>query len=94
MTERQRFDSVRNAIADTPQESLNLKLRSRLMDELTRRIEAEKWNQTEAAKHLGVTQPHISDLIRRKILRFSLDMLVNILSFLGNNVRFFVRKTA
>ncbi|PID45003.1 MAG: transcriptional regulator, partial [Proteobacteria bacterium] len=63
MTEQQRFNSVWDAISDTPQESLNLKLRSQLMDELTRRIDSEKWSQSEAAKRLGVTQPRISDLV-------------------------------
>lgn len=75
MTEKQRFSNVWDAIGDTPQESLNLKLRSRLMDALIRRIEAEKWNQAEAAKRLGVTQPRVSDLFRGKISEFSLDKI-------------------
>lgn len=91
MTEKQRFSNVWDAIGDTPQESLNLKLRSRLMDALIRRIEAEKWNQTEAAKHLGVTQPRVSDLFRGKISEFSLDKLVNMLACLGDDVELVVK---
>lgn len=91
MTEKQRFSNVWDAIGDTPQESLNLKLRSRLMDALIRRIEAEKWNQTEAAMHLGVTQPRVSDLCRGKISEFSLDKLVNMLACLGDDVELVVK---
>lgn len=91
MTEKQRFSNVWDAIGDTPQESLNLKLRSRLMDALIRRIEAEKWNQTEVAKRLGVTQPRVSDLFRGKISEFSLDKLVNMLACLGDDVELVVK---
>ena len=91
MTEQQRFRNVWDAIADTPQESLHLKLRSHLMDALIRRIETEKWNQTEAAKHLGVTQPRVSDLFRGKISAFSLDKLVNMLACLGDDVELIVK---
>ena len=94
MTEQQRFSSVWDAIADTPQESLNLKLRSLLMDALTRRIAAEKWNQAEAATRLGVTQPRVADLVRGKISQFSLDMLVNMLACLGDDVELIIKKAA
>lgn len=92
MTEQQRFTNVWDAIADTPQQSLNLKLRSRLTDVLIQRIETEAWNQTEAAQRLGVTQPRISDLFRGKISQFSLDTLVNMLAALGDDVEFVVKK--
>ncbi len=91
MREQQRFRNVWDAIADTPQELLNLKLRSHLMDALIRRIETEKWNQAEAAKHLGVTQPCVSDLFRDKISVFSLDKLVNMLARLGDDVELIVK---
>lgn len=92
MTEKQRLSNVRDAIADTPQESLNLKLRSRLIDALIRPIEAEKWNQAEAAKHLGVTQPRFSALFRGKISEFSLDKLVNMLACLGDDVEIVIKE--
>ena len=85
MTE-QKYRTVWEAIADTPQEALNLKLRSDLIDALTRRIQTEGWSQTEAAKRLGVTQPRVSDLFRGKISQFSLDALVNMLASLGDEV--------
>jgi predicted XRE-type DNA-binding protein len=78
-----RFESVWDALADTHEEAANLRLRSELMDKITALIEANGWNQTEAATHCGVTQPRINDLIRGRISRFSLDALVNIASALG-----------
>lgn len=90
----QRFSSVWDAIADTPYEALNLKLRSQLMDAVISRIKTEEWNQTEAAKHLGVTQPRISDLFRGKVSQFSLDALVNMLACLGSDIELTVSKAA
>ena len=90
MTE-QRFKSAFDAIADTPQEAMNMKLRSQLMDKIRDRVEAEGWNQTQAAKRLGVTQPRISDLYRGKLSQFSLDMLVNMLVALGDEVELTIK---
>ena len=90
MTE-QRFKSAFDAIADTPQEAMNMKLRSQLMDKIRDRVETEGWNQTQAAKRLGVTQPRISDLYRGKLSQFSMDMLVNMLAALGDEVELTIK---
>jgi predicted XRE-type DNA-binding protein len=84
---RQVFANVWDAIADTPEEAANLTVRSDLMDEIEAIIKANGWTQKEAAKHCGVTQPRINDLLRGRIARFSLDALVNIASALGRKVR-------
>ena len=73
MKNEHRFENAFDAIANTPQEAMNLKLRSRLMDVLIDRIKDEKW-----------TQPRISDLCRGKISLFSLDALVNMLAVVGD----------
>lgn len=85
--ERRRFANVWDAIADSPEESANLTLRSELMDEIEAIIKQNGWKQAEAAKRCGVTQPRINDLLRGRIARFSLDALVNIASALGRKVR-------
>ena len=54
-----RFDSVWDAIVDTPE---------------------------EAAAQCGLMRPRISDLLRGRISRFSLDALVNIAAALGQRV--------
>ena len=81
-----RYKSAFDAIADTPEEALNLKLRAVLMRQLSGIIAENEWTQAEAAKQLGVTQPRISDLLRGKIDLFSLDMLVNMIAATGRDV--------
>ncbi len=80
------YASVWDAIADTPVEAANLRVRSELMEKITALIEESGWTQTEAASHCGVTQPRINDLLRGRISRFSLDALVNIAAALGRRV--------
>ena len=70
----------------SPAESRNLRLRSQMMTALRKFIEKEGLTQADAAKHLKVSQPRISDLTRGKISRFSLDTLVNMLSDVGLEV--------
>jgi predicted XRE-type DNA-binding protein len=80
------FTSVWDAIADTPEEAANLRLRSELMDKITALIDGKGWTQAEAAARCGVTQPRINDLLRGRMSRFSLDALVNIAAALGQRV--------
>ncbi len=77
---KQRFNSVWDAIEDTPGDAANMKARSSLMRAITEYIRNSGMTQAEAAKTLGVTQPRISDLMRGKIEVFSLDTLVNMLA--------------
>lgn len=81
-----KFESVWDAIADTPEEAANLSLRSELMDQIEAIVKQNGWTQAEAAKRCGVSQPRMNDLLRGRISRFSLDALVNIASALGRRV--------
>jgi len=87
MTEYETYESVWDAIADTPGEAANLKARADLMRQIEAIIRTNGWTQAEAAKHCGVTQPRINDLLRGRIARFSLDALVNIAAALGKKIR-------
>jgi len=80
------YASVWDALSDTPEEAANLRLRSELMDKIAAIIEENGWTQLETARHCGVTQPRVNDLLRGRISRFSLDALVNIASALGRRV--------
>lgn len=82
----QRFNSVWDAIEDTPADAENMKLRSALMMAIKEDIQSKGLTQTEAAKLLGVTQPRVSDLMRGKIDLFSLDTLVNMAAAAGKRV--------
>lgn len=82
-----------NVFADlgfSAEEAQNLKVRSDLMIELTKLIDARGLTQAAAAKLLGVTQPRISDLVRGKINRFSVDSLIEMLGHAGATVSFVV----
>jgi len=70
----------------SPAESRNLRMRSQMMTALRKLIEKGNLTQAEAARQLKVTQPRISDLMRGKISRFSLDTLVNMLADAGVDV--------
>ena len=83
----ERYASVWDAIADTPEEAANLRVRAEMMEKITAIIAASGWTQADAALHCGVTQPRINDLLRGRISRFSLDALVNIASALGRRVQ-------
>ncbi len=90
----QHFESVWDALENTPAEAANMKLRAAFMMALTEHIKAEGWTQADAAERLGVTQPRISDLKRGKIDLFGLDTLVNMLSAAGLQVETRVAKVA
>lgn len=90
----ERFESVWDAISDTPAEAENMKLRSALMMALKEHIAAKRLSQVEAAKLFGVTQPRVSDLIRGKIDLFGLDTLVNMAVAAGMHVEMSIRKAA
>ena len=81
------YVSVWDAIADTPDEAANLRVRADLMAQIAAIVKQGGWTQVEAAGHCDVTQPRINDLLRGRISRFSLDALVNIASALGRQVR-------
>ncbi len=74
-----------------PDEAENLHVRADLMIELTRLIESRGLTQVQAARLFGVSQPRVSDLVRGKIERFSIDTLVAMLGHAGVQVRFTTR---
>ena len=87
MNETESYTSVWDAIADTPEQAANLRARAELMQKLAAIINEKEWTQAEAAIHCGVTQPRMSDLLRGRVSRFSLDALVNMATALGRRVR-------
>lgn len=82
----ERFESVWDALADTPEESANLKARAELMQQVVAVIKKADWSQAEAAEQCNITQPRVSDLLRGHIAKFSLDALVNIAAALKMRV--------
>ena len=85
-TTTEAFTNVWDALADTPQEAANLKVRSELMSQIAALVRERGWTQVEAARRCGVTQPRLNDLLRGRLSRFSLDALVNIAAALDCRV--------
>ena len=69
------------------EEAENLKMRTDLMIQLSKLIQARRLTQAEAADLFGVTQPRVSDLVRGKIDRFSIDTLITMLGHAGVGVQ-------
>jgi len=75
----------------SPAEAANLRLRSDLMTELGKVIKRRRLTQARAAALFGVSQPRVSDLVRGRIERFSVDTLVAMLGNAGVRVELVVR---
>ena len=70
----------------SPDEAAILQMRADLMADLRRFIKAKKLTQAKAAEILGVSQSRVSDLIRGKWERFSLEMLITLATRAGMHV--------
>ncbi len=75
-------------------EAENLKLRAQLMRELEQLIHDARLNQSDAAELLSIHQSRVSDLVRGKIDRFSIDTLVKLLARAGRQVEMKVIRQA
>lgn len=64
-----------------------LTLRSDLMAQLDKQIKSKRLTQLEASRLLGVSQSRVSDLVRGKVEKFSIDTLVEFAVKLGKPVR-------
>jgi predicted XRE-type DNA-binding protein len=85
--ERQSFDNVWDALADTPAEAASMTMRSDLLIAIDQHVRSWNLTQTEAARRLGITQPRLNDLLRGKIANFSLDALIDLATKAGLSVR-------
>ncbi len=67
-------------------EAAILQMRADLMADLRKVIKAKRLTQAEAAGILGVSQSRVSDLIRGKWEKFSLEMLITLATKVGMRV--------
>ena len=70
------------------EEAEHLRIRADLMIALSRVIQGRGLTQVKAAELLGVSQPRVSELVRGKVHRFSIDTLVQMLGHAGVRVEF------
>ena len=85
---RQSTGNVFRDLGFPPKEAENLKIRADLMIHISKLIRSRRLTQAQTAALFGVTQPRVSDLVRGKIERFSIDTLVAMLGHAGVQVQF------
>jgi len=81
------FESVWDAIEDTPAEAAALRLRAELMRTICERLSAAGWGRVEAARRCRVTTPRLDELTEGKVDRFTLEDLIRIGTNLGLRMR-------
>lgn len=79
------YQSVWDAIADNPEEAVNLKIRSQLMDILATYIHSEGITQKEAAIRFDIPRSRVSELVNDRISKFTIDKLVKMAARVGLN---------
>lgn len=88
------FTDVFDALADTPSEAANMKMRADLLAALIGRVNSWELPQEAAAKRLAITRPRLNDLLRGKLGKFSLDALVNLAAAAGLALEVRIRELA
>ena len=63
-----------------------LNIKSNLMSEIESYINDNSLTQEQAAGLMGVSRPRISDVVRGKIDKFTIDALINMLNRVGRHV--------
>ncbi|MCF6285907.1 MAG: XRE family transcriptional regulator [Candidatus Hydrogenedentes bacterium] len=69
-----------------PGEAAKLKIKAQLMCQVSEWIRGKQLKQEEASKLLQVTRPRISDVMRGKSEKFTIDALVDMLERTGKHV--------
>lgn len=69
-----------------PGEAIILEMRAKLMNDLREYIEAGGMTQMQVGEQLGIAQSRVSDLVRGKWQKFSLEMLITLEARAGRQV--------
>ena len=67
-------------------------LKVELALEVNRVLKQRKLTQARSAELLGIVQPHVSDLVRYRLNRFSVERLLRFLTQLGKDVEIRIAK--
>lgn len=70
------------------------RLRVQLAKRLNDLLELEGMTQAAAAKRLGISQPHVSELKNYKLGRFSSERLLHFITLMDRDVEIFIRARA
>lgn len=77
-------------LSDPDDRRLRVQLATRLIDLLA----VEGLTQAVAAKRLGISQPHVSELKNFKLGRFSSERLLHFITLMDRDVEIFIRPRA
>jgi predicted XRE-type DNA-binding protein len=69
-----------------PKEASKLKIKAQLMSQISEWIKSKQLKQEEASQFLQVTRPRVSDVLRGKSGKFTIDALVDMLERIGKHV--------
>jgi len=69
-----------------PHEAAVMLLRCHLAEALRKWIDRRQLTQAEAARRLGIAQPRVSEIVRNRVEKFSLDYLVALCAKAGVSV--------
>ncbi len=89
MIKEEIIESSGNVFVDlgfSSEEATLLAMRAELMAVLHETITKAGWTQIQTAERLGIGQSRVSDLLRGKRDKFSLDMLVTLATRAGRHV--------
>jgi len=70
----------------TEQEATKLKIKAQLMCSISEWIKDKQLKQEEASHVLHVTRPRVSDVMRGKSAKFTIDALIDMLERTGKHV--------
>ena len=68
------------------QEATKLKIKAQLMCQISEWIKEQQLKQEDASRVLHVTRPRVSDVLRGKSAKFTIDALVDMLERTGKHV--------
>lgn len=69
-----------------PKEAVKLKIKAQLMCQISEWIKEKQLKQEEASNLLDVTRPRVSDVMRGKTAKFTIDALIDMLERTGKHV--------
>ncbi|MDM8567842.1 XRE family transcriptional regulator [Candidatus Halobeggiatoa sp. HSG11] len=79
-------DNIFEDLGFEPREATKLKIKAQLMCQISEWIKDKNLKQEEASYLLHVSRPRISDVMRGKLGKFTIDALVDMLEKTGKHV--------
>ena len=79
-------DNIFEDLGFEPREATKLKIKAQLMCQITEWIKVKELKPEEASQLLHVTRPRVSDVMRGKSKKFTIDALIDMLERTGKHV--------